>query len=65
LTAAPLVRVVQVPSSVVNSKVSAWSPDGKWLVVRGPSQLAVVEVATGLTRHLGYSGNWMAPAWQR
>jgi Tol biopolymer transport system component len=42
-----------------------WSPDGAWLVVRGPGQLALVEVATGLTLHLGYSGNWMAPAWQR
>lgn len=41
----------------------AWSPDGAWLVARGTAVLELINVATGLTLPLVYSGALVEPAW--
>ncbi len=42
-----------------------WSPDGKWLVVRGPGSLQILNVSTGLILPLGYATSLTWVAWQR
>jgi len=41
-----------------------WSPDGAWLVARGPTSLELVNVATGATLPLSYSTSLIEPAWK-
>jgi len=41
-----------------------WSPDGRWLVARGPSALELIDTQTGLTLPLGYSGRYTQPSWK-
>jgi Tol biopolymer transport system component len=40
----------------------SWSSDGQWILIRGPSQLELVRVATGEIIPLTYSGGLFQPA---
>lgn len=44
---------------------ASWSPDGKWIAAEhfGPN-IDVIEVATGMTLPLGFTGYLTVPAWQ-
>lgn len=42
----------------------SWSPDNRWLLLRGAQLLELVEVATGLTIPLPWSGLLTHPAWK-
>lgn len=42
-----------------------WSPDGQWLVARADTTLDLIQVATGLTLPLGYSGGHFDASWRR
>lgn len=41
-----------------------WSPDARWLLLRGEQFLELVEVATGLTIPLPWSASLTHPAWK-
>jgi len=41
-----------------------WSPDGAWLVARGPDGLELINVATGAALPLAYSTPFVQPAWK-
>jgi len=41
-----------------------WSPDGAWLVARGPASLELLNVTTGATLPLGYTTSIIEPAWK-
>lgn len=41
-----------------------WSPDGAWLVARGPASLELLNVTTGATLPLGYSTLLIEPVWK-
>lgn len=47
------------------SEVLDWSPDGLWLLARGEETLELIEVSTGLSLPLGYSGDYVAGSWRR
>jgi hypothetical protein len=41
-----------------------WSPDGAWLVARGPQGLELINVSSGLTLPLGFASTLLVPAWK-
>jgi hypothetical protein len=43
-----------------------WSPDGRWIIARSFSDglLHLIEVSTGLTLPLGFTGRLVSPAWR-
>jgi Tol biopolymer transport system component len=43
----------------------SWSADGNWILIRGPSRLELVRVATGEIIPLSYSSNLYQPALRR
>jgi Tol biopolymer transport system component len=41
-----------------------WSPDGAWLVARGPASLELLNATTGAMLPLGYATSLIEPAWK-
>ena len=41
-----------------------WSPDGQWIIARGPDMLELINVASGQTLPLAYSTNLVQPTWR-
>ena len=41
-----------------------WSPDGQWLLVRSTQSLEIINVTSGLTLPLAFSGNTWGGAWR-
>jgi Tol biopolymer transport system component len=41
-----------------------WSPDGQWLVYRGPTELELINVVSGLVLPLAVTLNMNDPAWR-
>lgn len=57
------VRQVSAPNRSYGETSIAWSPDGVWLVARG-AVLELINVTSGLTLALAYSGGLTEPAWK-
>ena len=56
-------RQVSTPGRTYSETSIAWSPDGAWLVARG-AVLELINVASGLTLPLAYSGALAEPVWK-
>ena len=56
-------RQVSAPNRSYSETSIAWSPDGAWLVARG-AVLELINVASGLTLPLGYTGALAEPVWK-
>jgi Tol biopolymer transport system component len=41
-----------------------WSPDGQWILARGPVSLELIHVASGLILPLGFTRSMAEPAWR-
>jgi Tol biopolymer transport system component len=41
-----------------------WSPDGQWILARGPVALELIHVASGLILPLGFTRSVAEPAWR-
>jgi hypothetical protein len=58
------VRRVSAPGGAYAEGSFDWSPDGAWIVARGPNVLELINVQTGLTLPLAFTAALSGPAWK-
>ena len=56
--------LVLTPNRSYAEGALGWSPDGQWLIARGPATLELVNPTTGAFLPLGWATNLWYPAWR-
>lgn len=57
-------RPLTAPNTRYREQPLTWSPDNRWIVARNDSILDLIDVASGATIPLVYSGKLWAPSWK-
>jgi hypothetical protein len=57
-------RCVTAPGHPFPDGQMSWSPDGTWILARGPERLELIDVASGLILRLGFFRGLLEPAWK-
>jgi Tol biopolymer transport system component len=57
-------RIASSGSRSYGDKGFDWSPDGRWIVARGPQSLEVIDTKTGMALPLGFATALTEPSWK-